>query len=226
MSNDEAVSSMDFEALSEKAAEPAQPPQEDRFVKCPCCGQHTLKKPVKLGDDLLTQWLACTATGLPFSHVYKLYGGRVLITATQPGAETIARLAAASAAIDYALNDKDYTGLQAAELQNMMNSVRLFSCVNKVAFTSPTTRAYDTGAAAEQAVALLVDARADQRVHADRQLWHDKLVKANTIITDNENVSAIPLGVLLAVGQTHVQLTDILMDAGFDADFWQGIELA
>lgn len=196
------------------------------FVHCPCCGKPTLKKPVKPGDELLDQWLACTATGVPFSHVYSLYGGRVTVTAVQPDATAGARVAAALSAIDRAKDIADFTELSESDLSALANAIRLFSCVREIAFTSPVQKKFDTGAAADQAIGMLVEALPMQRASAGQETWAGKLKSAYAVMTDKANISTLPTGVLLAVGQTHAQITDILMSAGFDRDFWQGIELA
>ena len=197
---------------------------DDSLVRCPCCGQYTLKKPIKPNGELVDQWLACVSTGIPFSNTYRLYGGKLLITAVQPSASTGAELAYAAAIINRAIDDSTYTGLQSTELQSLNNAISLYSCIRDITFTTPSRKTYNTGAAWDQAIALLREAANGQRAKDDT--WQVKLESAYKILTDKDNVSSLPTGVLLAVGQTHIQLTDVLMSAGFDKDFWRGIELA
>ena len=56
---------------------------KEELVKCPCCGKLTLTKPIKVKQDQLDKFLACTLTGVPYSSTYKLYKGSLLVTVSE-----------------------------------------------------------------------------------------------------------------------------------------------
>lgn len=193
------------------------------LIKCPCCGKLTLKKPIRPGGDLLDSWLACSATGTRFTHVYPLYSGRVTVTAASMDDAALLRLRKVSAAIDRLVSDDRFSALGEPELRETESAIRLFMCITEIAFDKPVPRVYDTAAACSEAVDLLLGAveALDRGESADGQV-----IAAHAAVTCSDRISALPTGMLAAVYQTHSQFTDIMASAGFDEDFWRGIELA
>ena len=52
------------------------------------------------------------------------------------------------------------------------------------------------------------------------------LKSAYTLLTSADTVSSVPIDMLVAVVDVHARISVMLMDTGFDNDFWAGIELA
>ena len=182
-------------------------------VRCPCCGKYTLAKPIKVGNALLDQWMACMVTGEPFSREYALYGGKVLVTAVTRDTARASRLETALSAIDAAGDEC----MPASGRSALANALRLFSVVRTIEFSASPRRVFQPGAAADKAVDLILD--------GDGPLA-ERLRTASDLLGDSANVSSLPPNMLVAVGQAHATVTDILVDAGIDEDFWRGIELA
>lgn len=210
---------------TEEVQDQQQEKLDENLIRCPCCGKITLRKPIKPGHELLDHWLACISTGVPFSHTYPMYGGKVLITATSPDTDTEVNITAAITAVERAETDGEYSGLSATALRTLANAIHLFSVVREIVFVGPPEKRFDAGAAAAQAISELSEALSDMRAGKPASEWSEHLQTAYNIMDNKNNVSALPTNVLIAVGRTHAQLSDVLMSAGFDEDFWQGIEL-
>ena len=55
-------------------------PDEKENAVCPCCGEKTLKRPVKVDGKIVDDYLASIMTGIPFSHTFNMFDGRLKIT--------------------------------------------------------------------------------------------------------------------------------------------------
>lgn len=53
------------------------------FITCPCCGKPTLVKPLELNGPILDHYIACLVSGVPFSHTYPIYKGKLEVTVSR-----------------------------------------------------------------------------------------------------------------------------------------------
>jgi hypothetical protein len=198
-------------------------PQERTASICPCCGQPTLPYPIKhLPDDLADQFMACLLSGTPFTHAYPLYNGRVVITVTQMTQELhdlvnrlihhINRLADSGVAID------------GVSFDNMTGVVRTLVSVNSIEIKAAgTSRVFQPVENLHRALAAFDeldpgDVTSDAMKNKVRGIYRS--------LTDPSEVSGVPAIQIMTTIEAHARLLTILMDSGFDENFWAGIELA
>lgn len=180
------------------------------FVTCPCCGKETFPVHTELDDKIVELFMACVLAEQPFRYTYELFGGKVLVTCRQPSATeqtVIGRLGIKLASV------KD------EQLRSQVNVMLM-----RMAALYPI-------------IQIVVQANGQQKTYDVHQLCVDlqeKLMGAETIdkaliqdcmnqLDDVKNVSSIPMTVLNKVLDTHSNINNLLITAGFDNAFYKGI---
>lgn len=187
---------------------------------CPCCGKPTLEYPIQhIPDVLLDQFMACMMSGTPFTHRYEMYDGRMAVTVSQMTEEHRLIVTEILRILDVA---KD-TGLEVpgVDLTTLGSIARTFVHITEIDIKAGgVTKSYRPSD-------LVRDIR--DRLHKaepDKTALADAIQSAHATLTSPNNMAAVPPAQILAVIETHAKVLDILMDAGFDKNFWKGIELA
>ena len=183
---------------------------------CPCCGKPTLIKPVVVKDALLDQYMACIISGVPFTHTYPIYNGRIKITVSvldRATAGLVTRvtslLEAVEDAADAATKDK---------IARILSAIRLYCFIDTITINAgDKTREYHPAATARDVCNQFLIKDIDLTEAISKQLL---------VLQDQQNVSNVPAAILMRTVEGHNQLNTILLTAGFDENFWEGIELA
>lgn len=209
--------------VTEEKQEMSQEELEQKFVQCPCCGQFTMRKPLKPNDRLVDHWLACMVSATPFSHTYPIYDGKINITVTQLSPDIDDKVTAMTAALD-SLKSKDWEELKVGiNLSNMLGAVRLFSIIPEITvFVKNNTNVYKPQ---EVVLGCYEDLMKAKHSNNDKETCLELLGKCYRQLTDQALVSALPFHILLATCETHTRLSVILQELGFDSNFWEGIKL-
>lgn len=201
--------------------------KEPTFITCPCCGKPTLIRPVKIKPQLLDQYMSCIISGVPFSHVYPVYEGRMKVTVSQLEQTMIGHLRNANkilAAWEPKLQDKIDT---AQELNSLL---RLYCSIPTIEVTSGTiTKEFHpadvvTDVCSELYNVFQKDAESEQKL-GYRELV-DVVQAQLALLRSPKTAAGIPTALLMGVVEAHSQIYNILLGAGFDVNFWEGIELA
>lgn len=209
--------------MSEQEQQQAETPKERTASICPCCGQPTLPYPVKhIPDDLADQFMACLLSGTPFTHTYPLYNGRVLITVTQMTAQ-------ARDIVEQLLHDIDRlvdsgVSIEGVSFDNMKGIVRTLISVNSIEIkANGTVKVFQPAENLRKALATF---RSLEPGDVESAAMKEKVAGIYRSLTDPSEVSGIPPAQIMTTVEAHARLLTLLMDAGFDENFWAGIELA
>lgn len=111
-------------------------------------------------------------------------------------------------------------------LRDLSNTIKVYCSVKDIRLHTGSDKVFYPQDAVMQIckelVAMRINVLADsiERDELVKKLngFHQALVAADTI-------SAVPSPMLASVVETHAHLFYVLMDSGFDVNFWKGIEL-
>lgn len=198
-------------------AEETKPTEaKEEFIKCPCCGELTLRKPLDIKSIVLDEYMSSIITGVPFSHTYTVHD-TIDITVEIPeqlvkqkvfvAVQKIDRLAALEQNLDKA------TILKAISL-----TVSSYGYITTIATKNKgqIVKSYTPAAVIRAFCDKLVDLGDDV----------DTIIKLYNETATPENLSSLPDIMVRAVARTHDDVYNILLDTGFNSTFWKGIELA
>jgi hypothetical protein len=194
-------------------------------VICPCCGKPTLDKPLAIKNNLLDHFLSCLITHTQFHHTYELFDGKIKVTCAQ-------------------LDDKDKqlskdiaTSLQSLVLVDdiiedhkciaIANTFYLMMHITSIQITAgdmpslyhPQTVARSIVKDCLGAISKYKEDKSSIDIVNTVYSYYDK-------VTEPTLVSSLPTDVLAQVQETHEKLYNLLLESGFDGNFWKGIELA
>lgn len=201
--------------------------QKDKAVYeiCPCCGKPTLLRPVEIKGELLDHYLSCMISGVPFTHTYPIYKGKLEVTITVLPNEKMYSMRSGLTAVD-ALHSKlpDNEVLN----KNIKTLLQLYCCVSAVNINMPgVAKLLQPEETAQDICKQLKTLQLSFAAGSvSKEDVEKELDKYYATLTSASVVSAVPIAVLGALIETHNKLYDILIDAGFDTNFWKGIELA
>ena len=206
----------------------AEEKKEPVKVKCPCCGELTLTQPLDVKSAVLDEYMAAIITGVPFSHTYGLYNGSVKITVESLSHKDSLLLSNSENILkEYRKRMEDAGGEQVKTaigcISELEKTMRLYFSVtsiemyrDKVLVKSYTPSEIMRNAATEIGSASL---------EGDVKLGN-VITKATKDCLGPDATSTLPTTAVKAIVVTHGDLYNLLMDAGFDENFWAGIELA
>lgn len=198
----------------EPSEQQQQQPAED-LVRCPCCGKETLHRPVKPPQQVMDAFMACMITGEDFSNDYELFGGRVRITVSRVPdiyEDKIGR-------IDMLLTDAEKAGL--AYNQKLPLMLRGYASIRRIEVSAAANAVF---LPSETALKAIDDALAAYASATEGR--YEAMLEKLAVLDDRKLVSAVPVPTLIAVVQTHNNLYTLLLETGFDSNFWDRIKLA
>jgi len=197
---------------------------DKHYEICPCCGKPTLPVPVTPNAQLLDHWLACMATGVPFSRTYPLYAGRVKITVTQLTPENADAVTAMCTKLSLIASN--------IILDDLSLNVDMLASAAKICIgiESIEMKANGQDLLFKPAECVLKAAELLKQIDIGDSVDKGKLANVIREISDNlispKYMSAVPPKLLLLLLETHNKLYDVLLNAGLDKNFWDGIKLA
>ena len=210
--------------------------QEAEKIKCPCCGEYTLHKPATIKSMVLDEYMASIMSGVPFSHTYRLYNDKVTVTVTTRSKQEAAELYTATQQLAELIRATEGVDIPSATmLKDLYNIIHLYSKIPSIITTKDDSvvKSYTPAAAMRSIMEeLKANLTAFQNYLDPDYDGEDK----NTIINvcsnlhkeycNEQSLSSLPENVVKTIVETHDDIYAILLDTGFDSNFWTGIELA
>lgn len=215
----------------EKETTEQQEDKNEKFVKCPCCGELTLQRPLDIKSSVLDEYMASIISGVPFQHTYTLHNS-LDVTATILMKAEKTKIYNALQLLDTVsktLGESDPTNR--TKIDELAETMQLYCYVAEikarkdsqvVAAFAPAAKISelcDTINAMQPLVILYATSGEDKGLVADLAALYDTDCSERAL-------SAVPDVMLKAIVRTHTDLYNILMSESFDANFWKGIELA
>lgn len=204
---------------------------KEQFIKCPCCGKLTLHKPLDIQSTVLDEYMASIISGVPFQHTYTVYGNVDINVTVLSKAESLKLYTIAQ------LLDTLVTSINAADQSDKIKLEELSELLQLYAGIVSITVNKDNRVLKSYEPAKVVWNICDQILELQDAIHMFATGDANgevlsTVLKLYEAncseavLSAVPDVMLRAIARTHTDLYNILMNNGFDENFWKGIELA
>lgn len=192
--------------------------KEPEMIKCPCCGELTLRKPLDIKSIILDEYMASIITGVPFAHTYTVYDS-IDITVEIPAKKDAQFMLAAVQKLNhlaYTNNDPKDEDI-APKLRDAAGLIQTYGTVLSIVTRKDkqVVKSYTPSEAVRDFCAAIKD------MNNDKQLVLEAYEELNT----PEVLSAVPDMMLRAITDTHDHVYKILLDTGFNETFWKGIEL-
>lgn len=209
-----------------KATETTEESLDSAFVTCPCCGKPTLPRPIKPNPQLLDHWLACMVTGVPFSHEYPVYEGRVLVTCSKLTAEQADTIDQLTTVLDSLPNKKWEADEPPCNIEQLRSLSRLLISIPNITVNAGSRKVFKPQDEVMAVASDILLHKRDIAMFENVEVWSKTLKQGLGRLLNSELVSGVPLVILMGVVRAHNSVSDVLLSTGFDENFWQGIELA
>lgn len=195
--------------------------QEDK-VTCPCCGQPTLKRPVKVDSKIVDDYMASIITGEPFNHTFEMFDGKLKITASLASRDTGITLYRFVFLVEPYSNDSTI-------VRDLLGVVNAYYSIKKIIVSSKTNgdKVYFPSMHVLEMCRDIVEKweHADLKSDEQKEAFKKELEDAYNKITNPEILSSTPPPLLTHVLTDFRALENVMLVAGFDENFWKGIEL-
>lgn len=204
---------------------------KEQFIKCPCCGELTLRKPLDIKSAVLDEYMASLISGVPFQHTYTLHNSiditasaltksdKDKIYATLQLLDTMSKTigendpASRSKVDELAADIQLYYYVSQIQARKQDKVIASFTPASQMSVVCDTVLSYQP-----RILAFAIGKDDPTNIVADLVTLYDTNCTEKTL-------SAIPDVMLRAIVRTHNDLYNILMNNGFDENFWKGIEL-
>lgn len=202
---------------------------KEELIKCPCCGEMTLRKPLdtsKMGI-VLDEYMASIISGVPFTHTYTVYDN-IDITVEVPLKREAQALHRAVQNLEQLRSTQMVTPLteginpgakdKADKLRDAAMMVQVYANITSIVTKKDgrTVKMYTPAEIVKTFLSTVKD------VGNNIELIVESYETADT----PDNLSTVPELMLQAITATHARMYQVLMDTGFNENFWKGIELA
>lgn len=204
----------------------AEEKKEPTKIKCPCCGELTLTQPLDVKSAVLDEYMAAIITGVPFSHTYSLFGGSVRIKVESLDRANSALISDVARRLNEYAADKEEKATHSdivPYIKELAGVLRLYFGVIAIDMFK------DNEPVKTYAPSKIMREHAKNISEAFRET-DEKLLESITaavsVCLSQDVISSVPDAAIRTVVVTHGELYNLLMEAGFDENFWAGIELA
>ena len=215
----------------ENTAEQTQEDKNEKFVKCPCCGELTLQRPLDIKSAVLDEYMASIISGVPFQHTYTLHNSLDVTATVLSKAEKtkIYNTLQLLDTVSKTLGEKDPTNR--TKIDELSVTIQLYCYIAEIRTRKDKQMIGSFSPAAK--ISELCD-----KINALQAqiILYATSGEATDIVTElvslydtdcsDKILSAVPDVMLRAIVRTHTDLYNILMSESFDSNFWKGIELA
>ncbi len=216
----------------ETKAEQTTEKQSEQFIKCPCCGELTLRKPLDIKSAVLDEYMASIISGVPFQHTYTLYK-QIEVAVTVLSKEDSRKVYTAVTLLDRFRTaiPTDQEELRAA-VRELAATLQAYMWITSIIMTKDgkiTNQLYPSEAMRKACDAILALESVICAYAVAPEKMHEAVAgikKIHSEACQEAVLSTVPDVIIRAVTRTHIDLYNVLMDTGFDSNFWQGIELA
>lgn len=195
--------------------------EDTTMMRCPCCGEKTLRTPLNVNHELMDHYMSCVMTGVPFWHDYPLYNGKILLRITMLDKNRQQLLDRISLALELAADstDSQQEKLKVNQLRVLLRNLLHIEQIKMA--NGPGTKVWSVATTLEEKIAEMLEqqestSRLDGKAfNALYELCHNP-----------EVVTGLSEQLISVAIDTHYRLSSILIAAGIDENFWGGIELA
>lgn len=197
--------------------------EKSKMVKCPCCGQETLKHPVKCDSAIVDDYLASILTGVPFKHTFHLFDGKLRITVSASDREEAMKL------YRFVFMTESSNISSNNSVRDLLGIVNAYCSIQEIYVQAKEdAKTYFPAQHIVKICGALADKWEDEDLTTDenKTAFLDDLQKAYTSLSKPEILSSTPPMIITRVANDFRGIETILLEAGFDENFWQGIELA
>lgn len=201
---------------------------EQKYILCPCCRKSQIPKPVEIDSPIMDHYMSCIMTGVPFSHTYELYGGKLAITATMLAHEESLDLSIATSTLE--LCKAKMGGEMDETLSELIGMLNVYAQIDTISSHDKTKLNMKSLYNPKKVVFDICKDLNEKRYKIiQNDMTTDDIKKmienAFALCKNTSTMSALPAAILSTVQRTHDTLYSILVEAGFDPNFWKGIEL-
>lgn len=196
--------------------------KQPEMAVCPCCGQPTLKKPIKVDGKIVDDYLACIMTNVPFNHTFNLFDGKLKINVAMADRDEGLKLYRFICMVE-PLAPREI------KVQDLLGLVKTYGGIKRIDVKGRgnTEKTYfPEKHIAEVCNKLLTDWEyVDLTDAGKKQEFLKAVMTAYEQLSQPDLLSSTPPGVLARVMNDFRAMERIILEAGFDENFWKGIEL-
>lgn len=196
--------------------------EEKKTYICPCCGHEMDAPPIKIDGKVVDDYLSSIMTGEPFSHTFPLFDGKLKIMIKAISRE------AGLVLYDFVLLVEPYTR-ESSQLRDMLGVVNAYCLVNRIILkTEKDEHVYLPAKAIMEEVTKIVDdyGKANMQDEEVKAKFLQDIQAAYHRLSNNDVLSSTPPMIMNRIIEDFKKLETMLLEAGFDENFWQGIVLA
>ena len=207
--------------MADEITAPTEKKEEPKMATCPCCGQETIKRPVKVDGKIIDDYLSSIMTGVPFSHTFPLFDGRLKITAG------VADKQEGLILYRFVFMTEPF-GQESSLVRDFLGLVNTYCSIRKIVVTKGEDQnIYMPAEHILSACKKIVDTweNEDLKNEEKKAEFMQALQAAYNELIAPAVVSSTPMLILNRILTDFRTIESLLLEAGFDENFWKGIEL-
>lgn len=196
------------------------PDAEEKMATCPCCGQSTLKKPVKVDSAIVDDYMAGIMTGVPFNHTFDMFNGKLRITVSSATRDEALKL------YRFIFITEPFSA-DSSMVRDLLGLVNTYCSITNIDVSgrNDESRIYRPAEAVMSTCTKLLETWDGENLQEKKTEFLADLQKAYQTLSANDVLSSTPPMILNRVISDFRALETLLLEAGFDENFWKGIEL-
>ena len=200
-----------------------EPAAEDTaMMRCPCCGKNTLRTPLNVNHELMDHYMSCVMTGVPFWHDYPLYNGKIILRITMLDKNRQQLLDRISLVLEM-LGDSTDSQQEKLKVNQLRVLLRNLLHIEHVKMANgPSMKVWSVATSLEDKISAILE-QEDQKAH---HISADAFNELYDLCHNPAVVTGLSEQLISVAIDTHYRLSSILIAAGIDENFWDGIELA
>lgn len=207
---------------AKKTKQQEEQPKEDMAL-CPCCGKPTIKKPIKVDSKIVDDYMASIITGVPFNHTFEMFDGKLRITVSSADREEGRVL------YSFVFLVEPYSA-EYSVLRDLLGVINAYCNITKITVSSMSNgdKIYFPAKHIVDTCKKLVE-KWDGLDITEKGKKEELIEDAKNIyqaMISQDVLSSTPPMIIQRVSNDFRALETIMMEAGFDENFWKGIELA
>lgn len=208
--------------MADETTAPTEKKEEPKMATCPCCGQETIKRPVKVDGKIIDDYLASIMTGVPFSHTFPMFDGRLKITVS------VADKQEGLVLYRFVFMTEPFAQ-ESSTVRDFLGLVNTYCSIRKIIVTKGEDQ--NVYMPAEHVIAAcrkIVDVWEKEDLAKEEKKKAEFLQALQTAYNElivPAVVSSTPMLILNRILTDFRTIESLLLEAGFDENFWKGIEL-
>ena len=206
----------------------AEETKEPKKMKCPCCGELTITQPLDVKGVTLDEFMSSIIAGVPYTHTYKMFSGTVEITVEVVSKQLANMRTAAIKLLEGYVAKMEASGeaqaaAAAAPIRELISVMHLYFGVKTITMykNDRVVKQYTPADLMQEAAAMITKTSMESQ-----DAFESAVAKYLEKCVSTDTISALPTEAIRTVVVTHADIYTLLLTAGFDENFWEGIELA